>query len=537
MNLIKFLLRNSKEVVILTIVAGIIGGLSNAGLIAIIHAALSRTDGPASNLLISFGGLCVLMLISNITSQVMLLRLSQEAIFDLRLRLCRQILKAPLRNIEEAGSSKLLAALTSDTVAVSQALLSVPVICIQMTTLLACMLYVSWLSLPLFIGLFIFFFVGLISYQLPLRKGMKYLTLARVETEKLFGHFRALSEGNKELKLNRTRREEFFDLDLQSSARAMRRFVTLGMSMYISAETWGRILYFVFIGAILFASNETGPTLTGYVLIVLYIMGPISALLTSLPTFTQAQVSLKRLQELGLSLRSDKTESESNGQPAQADPVWTSLQLKGVTHSYRQENDDSNFTLGPIDLTFKPGELVFLVGGNGSGKSTLAKILTGLYIPESGEVELAGHVINDESREEYRQLFTAIFSDFYLFHRIPGAAVAETDLDGQAKEYLRQFQLSEKVTVESGHLLTPGLSHGQRKRLALLMAYLEDRPFYVFDEWAADQDPYFKNIFYTKLLPELKSKGKTILVISHDDRYYHIADRIIKLDYGRCINN
>jgi len=262
------------------------------------------------------------------------------------------------------------------------------------------------------------------------------------------------------------------------------------------------------------------------------------------PGFTQAQISLKRLQELGLSLKVDKPEVElngngngnGNGHHAKSNaPVWKSLQLKGVTHSYRRENEDSNFTLGPIDLTFQPGDLCFLVGGNGSGKSTLAKLLTGLYIPESGEVELSGQIVDDKSRDNYRELFTAVFSDFYLFDRIPGGT--EADLDAQAKEYLKQFQLSEKVKVQSGLLSTPGLSQGQRKRLALLTAYLEDRPFYVFDEWAADQDPYFKNVFYTQLLPELKSRGKTVLVISHDDRYYHIADRIIKLDYGRCVNN
>ncbi len=544
MNLIKFLLRNSKDVVLLTVVTGIIGGLSNAGMIAIIHAALSRGDAPVSTLLVSYLGLCFLMLCSNVISQIMLLRLSQEAIFDLRLRLCRQILKAPLRKIEEAGTSTLLAALTNDTVSVSQALLNVPIICIQLTTLAACMLYVSWLSPQLFIGLAVFFVVGFMSYQLPVRKARKYLALARVETEKLFGHFRALSEGNKELKLHRMRREEFFDLDLQTSAVALRRHVTSGMGMYLFAETWGRLLYFVFIGIILFLAHGQGPTLTGYVLITLYIMGPISGLLTTVPGFTQAQISLKRLQELGLSLKVDKPEVElngngngnGNGHHAQSNaPVWNSLQLKGVTHSYRRENEDSNFTLGPIDLTFQPGDLCFLVGGNGSGKSTLAKLLTGLYIPESGEVELSGQIVDDKSRDNYRELFTAVFSDFYLFDRIPGGT--EADLDAQSKEYLKQFQLSEKVKVQSGLLSTPGLSQGQRKRLALLTAYLEDRPFYVFDEWAADQDPYFKNVFYTQLLPELKSRGKTVLVISHDDRYYHIADRIIKLDYGRCVNN
>jgi putative ATP-binding cassette transporter len=89
------------------------------------------------------------------------------------------------------------------------------------------------------------------------------------------------------------------------------------------------------------------------------------------------------------------------------------------------------------------------------------------------------------------------------------------------------------VQVKDGTLSTIELSQGQRKRLALLTAFLEDRPFYIFDEWAADQDPFFREVFYLQLLPELKAKGKTVLVISHDDRYYSLGDRIIKLDYGK----
>jgi putative ATP-binding cassette transporter len=106
-------------------------------------------------------------------------------------------------------------------------------------------------------------------------------------------------------------------------------------------------------------------------------------------------------------------------------------------------------------------------------------------------------------------------------------------LDAQAADYLEQLHLSQKVKIHDGVLSTTAVSQGQRKRLALLTAYLEDRPFYLFDEWASDQDPYFKDVFYRQLLPELKERGKSVLVVTHDDKYFHLADRIIKLDYGR----
>jgi len=66
---------------------------------------------------------------------------------------------------------------------------------------------------------------------------------------------------------------------------------------------------------------------------------------------------------------------------------------------------------------------------------------------------------------------------------------------------------------------------------------MENRAIYVFDEWASDQDPVFKEIFYTQLLPKLRHQGKTVFVISHDDRYFDHADRIIKLDYGKVVSD
>jgi putative ATP-binding cassette transporter len=100
---------------------------------------------------------------------------------------------------------------------------------------------------------------------------------------------------------------------------------------------------------------------------------------------------------------------------------------------------------------------------------------------------------------------------------------------------LRWLALDHKVRVTDQRLSTTDLSQGQRRRLALLTAYLEDRPFYVFDEWAADQDPHYKQIFYTELLPELRARGKGVAVITHDDRYFHLGDRIVKLHDGQIV--
>jgi len=294
------------------------------------------------------------------------------------------------------------------------------------------------------------------------------------------------------------------------------------------------LLYYVLIGALLFAVSRFAdvpkPALTGYVITALYLMGPLAGVLSSFSLFGRANVALQQIERLGMSLATGATEKcPVRGEDEKRN--FKRLEFAEVSHSYYHEKDDSHFALGPISLAFRPGELVFLVGGNGSGKSTLAKIVTGLYPPEAGAIRLDGELITDRNRDEYRQLFSAVFADFHVFPSLLG--LERPDLDAQAREYLAVLHLDHKVTVKAGAFSTTTLSQGQRKRLALLTAYLEDRPFYLFDEWASDQDPQFKHFFYTQLLRDLKAAGKAVLVITHDDKYFHVADRIIKLDYGQ----
>jgi putative ATP-binding cassette transporter len=359
--------------------------------------------------------------------------------------------------------------------------------------------------------------------------------MARRDADVLFRHYRALNDGAKELKLHRTRRNTFINEVMRTTALSLRRNNVTGTGIMAVASSWYQILFFTLIGLLLFVLPlfQTVDTslLTGYVLAIFYMLIPFEDLTGLIPSMARANISLQRIDELGISLTSDVKENEDESR--KPDPDWRRLELKGITHSYHNERDGSTFTLGPIDYTFKPGELVFLVGGNGSGKTTLAKLLSGLYIPEKGEITLDGTPITDQNRDEYRQFFSAVFYDFFLFETLLG--LDPEKLDDRARDYLAQLQLDHKVQIKEGELSTIDLSQGQRKRLALLTAFLEDRPFYIFDEWAADQDPVFREVFYLQILLELKAKNKTVLVISHDDRYYHLGDHVIKLDYGKIV--
>jgi putative ATP-binding cassette transporter len=274
--------------------------------------------------------------------------------------------------------------------------------------------------------------------------------------------------------------------------------------------------------------------LSGYALVFLHMVLPMEALLLAIPNVNRARVALERIRSgIGTALDREAHAADVAEAPSGPRRVFHSLELRELRHSYRRETEDGSFQLGPINAVLGPGEVVFLIGGNGSGKTTLAKLLVGLYAPEGGSILLDGVPVTDATREDYRQCFSAVFSDFFLFERLIG--LRRPELDTEARSWLIELGLDHKVKVQDGKLSTTELSQGQRKRLALLVAYLEDRPLYLFDEWAADQDPLYKEVFYKRLLPELKARGKTVVAVTHDDRYFYLADRCIKLDFGRAV--
>jgi putative pyoverdin transport system ATP-binding/permease protein len=526
-------IRYSRMLFAVVIAAGVISGLCHTALIATLNTALNGGASVAA-LVWTFLALCLVLPMARLASNLALMRLSQRTLQELTLELSDSILRAPLRRIEELGPSRLLSAFTDDISRISNGLINIPLLTIHSAIVIGCLAYLGWLS-PLGLGVvLVFMVVGLLTYQLPLLKAFQYFRRSRLAWDGVFLQLRALTEGTKELKLHRERRKAFLSDNLRPSINLVQRNDFLGNSYAAAGTSWGQILSFLVLAVLLFVvpryHSFDRATLSGFILTILYMMTPVEVVVNVLPNLGRARIAAKRVEELGLSLVQKQTEPDAAYvAPAQG---WNVLEMAGVTHTYKSEADEAEtFTLGPIALKIRVGEMIFIAGGNGSGKTTLGKLLTGLYTPEAGEVRVDGVPVTNENRDVYRQRFSAVFGDFFLFDSLLGLAAPE--LDSNARAYLAELHLDKKVKIQEGALSTINLSQGQRKRLALLTAYLEDRPIYLFDEWAADQDPQFKEVFYYKLLPELRERGKTLLVISHDDRYYHLADRIIKLNYGR----
>jgi len=533
MEIMRYLFQRSKHRVAFAALAGIVSGICHAVLLSLVNSAATHKD-ITMVMVWSFVGLCVLMPATRVVAQILLARLSQDAIFDLRLWLCRQILGAPLRVLETAGIPTLLSSLTDDVMVIGSAFTIFPILCTQVAVLATCLIYlgfVSWQALAITVAMLA---AGMAGFRVLMGHSMKAWANVRGSQDEMLSHFNALTEGIKELKLHQERRRSFISNMLNLTANEYRSQNIVAVGYYAGAGGWGQMVQFTLLGLVAFALPHFGiipaaavvPTL----MVILYITSPIDILSSNFPTIGRAKIALDAIRSLGISLKEKSIENEADSRFG-IYPDWQSVELSGVVHSYKREGEPHDFVLGPIDLVFQPGQLVFLVGGNGSGKTTLAKLIAGLYAPESGEVTFNGHVVNNENRDDYRQMFSMVFSDFFLFESLIG--LDSPTLDARASHYLKTLRLESNVRVTDGKLSTIELSQGQRKRLALLTAYLEDRRIYIFDEWAADQDPAFKHVFYHVLLPELKARGKTIIAISHDDAYYHLADRIIKLNYGQ----
>ena len=519
------------------VIAGLAGGAASTAVLVVINAGLERSSSQATDLFLVFLGLAALGMVTRAGSALLLVSIGESAMLQLRLRISRQILDVPLKRLEDAGIPRLLAILTDDILNMMNAIANLPVVCINVAAVVTCLLFLAWQSWSLFLIVIVLIVVLLFTAQIPFMIASGHFSRARKEHNTVMSHLRALISGIKELKVNRFRKREFVS-ELEASANRYRSHNIKAMRIAVLGATWAEMLTFLTIGLLVFVIPRfmavPHSTLMNFVLIMLYLMEPIEFIQHQAPQFAKGAVALKSIEEVGLTLA--KTEAEQNIErllPPKS--AWSRLELDELVFSYNMDDENRRFTLGPISFAVIPGELIFITGGNGSGKTTLAKLLAGLYSPESGQIRLDGKAVSDADREDYSQLFSAVFADFFVFEKLLGAE--KTGLDEKAESYLRRLQLDHKVQVKEGSFSTTDLSQGQRKRLALLAAYLEDRPIFLFDEWAADQDPNFKSLFYQEILPELRARGKTVFVISHDQRYYDTADRVIQLDDGRMAEN
>ncbi|MBK5304633.1 MULTISPECIES: cyclic peptide export ABC transporter [Gammaproteobacteria] len=530
------LLKPFRVVVVLSIMLGMLGGLSITALLATINNALNGEGSPPASVLVTFVSLCVLALVASTLSDIGTNHVGQRIIAGLRKSLGEKVLLAPIEQIERYRSHRLIPVLTHDVDTVSSFAFSFAPLAIAFTVTLGCLSYLAYLSLPMFALLLVALVIGTVVQYVARAKGIKGFEAAREAEDELQKHYSAIAAGAKELRIHRPRRQRMFSQRIEGTADYICNTHIRSINTFVVAKTFGSMLFFVVIGLALalqsFWLGTDKAVLSGFVLVLLYMKGPLEYLVITLPVVSRANIAFKRIADLAEQFSSPEPHlllSDKNTPKT----VVEHLELRDVHYAFPPVDGSKPFTLGPVNLSIAQGEIVFIVGENGGGKTTLIKLLLGLYAPQGGEIILNGSPVLASNRDDYRQLFTTIFADYFLFDEL---VQGDQQVPEDANRYLERLEIAHKVSIRDGAFSTTDLSTGQRKRLALLNAWLEERPVLVFDEWAADQDPVFRRIFYTELLPELKYLGKTIIVISHDDRYFDVADQLVRMEAGQVIS-
>ncbi|WP_247423123.1 cyclic peptide export ABC transporter [Ralstonia pseudosolanacearum] len=537
MRITKLLLGHSNGATMLMVVASqAVAGLGGAGLLAI----LTHVAGEAERSLMwrylpwAAAALTLFVLAQGITSRLTTACV-EEAIHAVRLRIMGKLASATLQTFERISEGHLLTRLEKDLKVVS-ATSSAILAASQAGMLFLCSIaYLAYLS-PMAFGIcMVVVVLSLLLHAIRMRvieARMEAATRAETDLLGLTGH---LVGGFKELKLHaRRQRELHAELAAASGHSAERNrtaYVTVSDHLILI-----QIILYGLIGSVVFILpllDTTQPLLlVKIVAVILFLAGALNQFAGILPMYTQADAAARHIEALEHELADEQA---TDGQPAppqpQPTPGLSSIELEAVRYAYLPVNGQG-FAVGPVNLSIRRGEIVFITGSNGSGKSTFLKLLTGLQAPDAGRIRWNGNPVDPASLDRYRGLFSAIFSDYHLFPTLWGL---DAPAPGAIETHLQRLAL-QALTALDGRSFSPlKLSTGQRKRLAHLVALLEDRPIYVFDEWAADQDPAFRRWFYHTELPRLKALGKTVIAVTHDEPYFGCADRWLHFEEGRCI--
>lgn len=518
-----------------------VAGISNTLILVLISSVMGQGgEESSSHQIILFLSAMGIYLLSQRQVLTTTIREVDAILHRMRLRIVDKIRNAELMSLEQIGRAEIYASISKDILTISNASHSIAMMCQAAILISFTLAYIAWLSVLAFLffvvgiavgaGFFIFR-KGRLSHDI--RQGM-------VLENKLITGLTHLLDGFKEVKMSERRSADLYAhlSNISAAVMEVKGHVTSQLAV---ASVFSQSMFYFLAASVVFLlprlSSTNADTLVQLSAGVLFLAGPIVSLVGLTEIYATANVSAENIENLEIALDHHvRPASQRQAQPLVLQRgLFSEITFDGVQFEYFGKEGQVHFTLGPINLSIARGETIFITGGNGSGKSTFLRVLTCLYFPSKGEVRIDGQRLSEVNTESYRNLFSAIFYDYHLFDRLYGLP----EVDAQHVEaLLGKLRLQGVTNVVDHRFAALDLSSGQKRRVALLVSYLENKPILIFDEWAAEQDPDFRRYFYTTILPELKAQGKTILVVTHDDHYYHMEyiDRIIKIQEGKIVS-
>ncbi len=477
-----------------------------------------------------FAGIILLFVIARRALSVGIIRLSQKLFWNLRRQILVSVLNTNYRQLSDKKAD-IQAAITHDVGTLTTVSLSVIDFFTASILAIASLAYLASISFPLFLITLVVASAGSLVYHYSGLSNSNKLKKARLMEREFFQHMHTILDGFKEMYMEPRKGKAVYDEKIKVVSSTAYDNMVSAFTGYLNNQIIGQILFYTLISAILlffgFALDIRSEDIVSFVFTLLFLLGALQTVLSTMPILARSKISSDRLIDLSDELKVNSSRNRMAKRYMTKDE-FVSIEAKDLWFRYNQENQD--FSIGPAHFDVRKGEVIFIYGGNGSGKTTFVQALMGLQIPTAGEFSLNGTRIYDANYPEYRAVFAVVFSDFYLFSELYGIKSPDQK---KFNDYLQLFELEGKVSLEGNCFSTTALSMGQRKRLALIAALLEEKPVLVLDEWAADQDPYFRKKFYTEIIPLLKQEGITMIAITHDDKYYHTADRVYKMEYGK----
>lgn len=521
----------------LILVAGL-AGVANAGLLALTNSAIREmsTDMESFRYLLLFAIAFALYAICFRRTSHRLTVILEGILTKLRLRIAEKIRQADLLSLESIEQAEIYNLVTSEARVISEAS-GVLAAALQSSLLLTfAVIYLALLSLPAFVFCLSVIGIGIWTYLRRLQEVNVWIQRTLQQEIHSFNTIRDLIDGFKEVKINDGRSRDLM-ADITESAEALRAMKIKTADMFNINFILANSVFYLTIAGVLFLLPRFisfhEEDMVRVMMTLLFIIGPLGIVVSGIQALSKCNVAVHNIALLEQRLdRFAQVQRNGAGVVLSVPQDYREIQMQEISFAYVDPDGNELFRVGPLDLTIKRGEILFVMGGNGSGKTTFLKLLTALYAPTGGRLLVDKYQIEGAALPSYRGLFSAIFADFHLFRKLYGLYNVREET---VQKLLTQFQLEQKTAFTGDHFTNIQLSTGQRKRLALIVALLEDRPIYVFDEWAADQDPEFRRYFYEQLLPDLAAQGKTIVAVTHDERYLHVAHRVIAMEFGRIV--
>jgi len=525
-----------KKIVALAVGAGVAQGI----IVAVINSASGSATEDELNLryLVMFLLAMSAYVVTKYQSLIRSSMLIEKIVKSFRDKISDKIRRSHLDKYEEVEKSAFFTPLSRDTNELAEATPAIINASASCVMLLAMGVYIAVVSKVALFMIALVVTIAIVNFLRMDKASRKKLSDAVAAENKFFSHLNHLLEGFKEIKMSKVKSDDLYSNYIKNATSQAADNKVAAAFLFFRMVVFSQSFLFLLVGSVVFLlpslSSVTPDQMMKLTATCLFLIGPISDIAMSIPFMAKAEIALTNLHNLESKLDAEENVDENHPSVIRMKKVSQPdvISCERLEFAYKDKNDNTLFQVGPVNLTFKKGETVFIAGGNGCGKSTFLKIFTGLYQPSKGGLRINDTAVDPYNVSFYREQFSIIFTDFHLFDRLYGLDNIDVD---RVEELLDVLKLRDKTGFADGKFTNTDLSTGQKKRLALLIALMEDRPVCIFDEVAADQDPHFRKYLYETFFPSLKKQGKTIIAVTHDDRYFDTADRLLRMEYGNFV--